>query len=93
MKADVREAQYQVIEKKKLLGRKDQILALKEQKQTDINEVMVAFNKNSGYIISLQDSLRQMKVDLQEERFKDIEKGLLDFEIKYNLTKDIALEV
>ena len=34
-----------------------------------------------------------MKVDLQEERFNDIERKLLDLEIKYNLTKDMALEI
>jgi len=34
-----------------------------------------------------------MKVDLTEERYVDIEKRLLELEIKYNLTKDMALEI
>lgn len=34
-----------------------------------------------------------MKVDLQEERFFDIEKKLLDLELKYNMTKFMALEI
>lgn len=34
-----------------------------------------------------------MKVELNEEKFTDIEKKLLDLEIKYNLTKDMALEI
>jgi len=54
---------------------------------------MSVFNKSSGYSISIQDSLRQMKVDLTEERYVDIEKRLLELEIKYNLTKDMALEI
>jgi len=54
---------------------------------------MSVFNKSSGYSISIQDSLRQMKVDLTEERYLDIEKRLLELEIKYNLTKDMALEI
>jgi hypothetical protein len=46
-------------------------------------------NKNQGQLMSLGDSLRQMGYDLSEERFKDIERKLLDLEIKYNLTKDV----
>jgi DNA repair protein RAD50 len=34
-----------------------------------------------------------MKVDLSEERFIDIEKRLLELEIKYTLTRDMALEI
>lgn len=34
-----------------------------------------------------------MKVELQEDRFKDIEKQLLDLELKYNMTKFMSQEV
>ena len=34
-----------------------------------------------------------MRVELNEEKFIDIEKKLIDLEIKYNLTKDMALEI
>ena len=34
-----------------------------------------------------------MKIDLAEDKFRDIEKRLLDLNVKYMLTKDIALEV
>jgi hypothetical protein len=30
---------------------------------------MSVYNKSSGYSISIQDSLRQMKVDLSEEKY------------------------
>lgn len=34
-----------------------------------------------------------MKFDFADERFNDIEKKLIDLELKYNLTKSMALEV
>jgi DNA repair protein RAD50 len=34
-----------------------------------------------------------MKIDLAEEKYRDIEKRLLDLNVKYLLTRDIALEV
>jgi DNA repair protein RAD50 len=34
-----------------------------------------------------------MKIDLADEKFRDIEKKLLDLNVKYLLTRDIALEV
>lgn len=49
--------------------------------------------KKSGYLNSIEESLRAFKVEVREDRFVDIEKRLLDLEIKYNLTKDMALEV
>src|SRR4051812_34485817 len=51
------------------------------------------YNKNNGYIGSLLETLKTYKIELQEEKYKDIERTLLDLEIKYNLTKDINLEV
>ena len=41
----------------------------------------------------MKDSLRQMKIDLADAKYVDIEKRLLDLNEKFNLTKDIALEV
>jgi hypothetical protein len=34
-----------------------------------------------------------MRMDLSDEKFSDIEKRLLDLELKYNMTKFMALEV
>jgi DNA repair protein RAD50 len=72
---------------------KSQYLQKREAKSSEMLEAMSVYNKSSGYSISIQDSLRQMKVDLAEEKFNDIEKRLLELEIKYNLTRDMALEI
>jgi hypothetical protein len=72
---------------------KQKRLQERDAKASEVVEAMSVFNKSSGYSISIQDSLRQMKVDLTEERYVDIEKRLLELEIKYNLTKDMALEI
>ena len=34
-----------------------------------------------------------MKIDLSEDRFVDIEKKLLELEIRYQLTRDMAIEI
>jgi hypothetical protein len=55
---------------------KSQFLQKREAKSSEMLEAMTVYNKSSGYSISIQDSLRQMKVDLAEEKFNDIEKRL-----------------
>lgn len=65
----------------------------RDLKNQEMLEAMGVYNKSSGYSISISDSLRQMKVDLQEEKFTDIEKRLLELEIKYSLTRDMSLEI
>lgn len=43
--------------------------------------------------MTLKESVRQMRIDINDQRYHNIETKLLDLAIKYNLTKDIAFEV
>jgi DNA repair protein RAD50 len=46
-----------------------------------------------GQIVSLRESLKSFKIELMDNKYKDIEKRLLDLNVKYHLTKDICTEV
>lgn len=50
-------------------------------------------NRDLGITVSLRDSLKQFQIELADEKYKEIERRLLDLNVKYILTRDIALEV
>lgn len=55
---DIREAQLTITESRKVLSQRDAIMALKMEKLKELSDAQNSYSKNSGYLISLQDSLK-----------------------------------
>jgi len=45
-----------------------------------------------GQVTSQNESLKAFKIELLDQRYKDIEKKLLDLKVKFLLTKDLSTE-
>ena len=44
-------------------------------------------------MVRLKDDLRQIRLELSHDKFKEIEKRMVDIEVKYHLSKNIAQEI
>ena len=70
-----------------------QIQLLMKEKEREKLEALQEYNKNCGIILTLKESARQMRVDISDPKYCEIESKLVDLSIKYHLTKDMAFEV
>lgn len=60
--------------------------------QQSLQKVMQEDSETKGKLQSCEESLKSFKIELLEQKYRDIEKRLLDLQVKYHLTKDIAQE-
>ena len=47
----------------------------------------------AGMLMSLNDTVKGLKIELHNDKYRHIEKTILDLNVKYCLTRDISLEV
>ena len=79
------------------LGEKlDELPELKDKLREKNDEV---FNSNklihqlAGMLMSLGDTVKGLKIELHNDKYRHIEKTILDLNVKFCLTRDIATEV
>ena len=77
---------------RRLAGRAENLKKL-QLVENEYQKVSTQILMDQGQMQSMQQSLSQFLLDQKEPRYTDIEKKMLDLNVKYLLTRDLATEV